>query len=65
MTGNPTLEHLIGGYLNQDLWDDYSDVIAGVDDFVRHEPDLVLALVEEIRALLAHSACRRANCPIS
>lgn len=53
MSGTSTLEHLIGGYLNQDLWDDYSDVMDGVDDFVRQEPDLAPALAEEIRALLA------------
>ncbi len=53
MTDTPTLEHLIGAYLNQDLWDDYAGVMDGVDDFVHHEPDLALTLAEEIRALLA------------
>jgi hypothetical protein len=44
---------LIGAYLNQDVWDFYPNVLAGVDDFVKDEPDLADPLVLEIDQLLA------------
>jgi hypothetical protein len=53
MTGDAPLEHLVGAYLNQDVWDFYPNVMAGVDDFLRDEPDLALPLALEIDALLA------------
>ena len=50
------LQLLIGAYLNEDLFDVYPDVMAGVDDFCHHEPALMIELVGEIDALLISAA---------
>lgn len=53
MSADSPLESLIGAYLNQDVWDFYPDVMAGVDDFMKDEPDLAKPLMVEIEQLLA------------
>lgn len=53
MAVNSPLESLIGAYLNQDVWDFYPDLMAGVDDFMKDEPDLAEPLINEIDQLLA------------
>jgi len=53
MAEDSVLEQLIGAYLNQDLFDLYPDVMAGVDDFVTEAPDLAVALPGEIDRVLA------------
>lgn len=55
MAEETPLELLIGGYLNEDLFDVYPDVMAGVDDFCRHESALTNALVAEIDELVSSS----------
>lgn len=47
------LDHLVGAYLNQDVFDFYPDVMAGVDEFRSEEPDLTTPLAEEIDHVLA------------
>lgn len=46
------LSRLVGAYLNQELWDTYPDVMAGVDAFLKDEPGLAEPLVQEIDRLL-------------
>ena len=46
------LELLLGAYLNEDVFDVYPDVMGGVDDFCRREPQLVAELGHEIDAAL-------------
>ena len=46
------LHHLIGAYVNEDVFDFYSDVWAAVDDFVAGAPDAARALPLEIATLL-------------
>jgi hypothetical protein len=53
MPDESALEHLIGAYLNQDQSLAYPDLMAGVDDFAKDEPDLAAALPSEIDDVLA------------
>jgi hypothetical protein len=52
MSPTPALDHLIGAYVNEDVFDEYGDVWAAVDDFVIGSPDEARTLPGEIATLL-------------
>ncbi|GAB3197257.1 hypothetical protein GCM10027062_08610 [Nocardioides hungaricus] len=53
MAESSALEYLVGAYLNEDVFDFYPHVMAGVDDFVRSDSAMVESLKVEIGHVLA------------
>jgi CdiI immunity protein len=56
MDDSSALDYLVAAYLNEDVFDFYPDVMAAVDDFVKHDRQDAIALPAEIdRVLATHS----------
>lgn len=53
MAEKSPLGYLVSAYLNEDVFDFYPDVLAGVDDFVHSDPHLAGPLDAEISDILA------------
>lgn len=52
MSPTPALHHLVGAYVNEDVFDFYDDVWAALDDFIAGAPDDARTLPGEIATLL-------------
>jgi hypothetical protein len=55
MKDDTVLAHLFGAYLNQDVFDFYSDEFEAVADFATQEPERARLVAAELDRLLAQS----------